>query len=210
MSRKRLPRSTPSERASPDMRERILMESLTLVAQSGIDGVSMRDIAAVVGLTPAAIYYHFSDKEALYLAMVSYTFNREIMQALADLALNDDPWQRLETFVRNFAELLARNSHLQRIMQWVLLDTNPQRVQQLAEGVFNPVYQAVSDLLSAIHPGTDVHRHVVSVFSLLVFPFESLMVCRLMPGFRSPKEDPQALAEHILSLLRNGLNSTAQ
>jgi AcrR family transcriptional regulator len=43
-------------------REEILGLSVPLFATRGFDGVSMRDIAAAVGVTPAALYYHFSDE----------------------------------------------------------------------------------------------------------------------------------------------------
>lgn len=36
----------------------------------------MRDVASKSELTPAALYYHFKDKEALYLKSVMYAFEK--------------------------------------------------------------------------------------------------------------------------------------
>lgn len=54
---------TPSRTAG---RDKILDASLPLFAAAGFQGVSMRDVASAVGSTPAALYYHFPDKEQLY------------------------------------------------------------------------------------------------------------------------------------------------
>lgn len=77
-------------------REEILELSASLFAQNGYDGVSMRDVAAAIGLTKAALYYHFADKDQLYLDAVAYEF-REREATLKDMLAGDGtPWERLE------------------------------------------------------------------------------------------------------------------
>lgn len=65
-------------------RERILMEARKLLAKQGYSGLSMREIAEAVGVSKAAIYYHFADKEALFEAIVSQSLDK--MEALIDEA----------------------------------------------------------------------------------------------------------------------------
>ena len=45
--------------------DRILRAALTLFEREGAQGVSMRRVAAAVGLTPMAIYRHFPNRDAL-------------------------------------------------------------------------------------------------------------------------------------------------
>jgi len=45
--------------ASGDTRQRIIDIALELFATRGYAGTSMRDIAAELGVTKAALYYHF-------------------------------------------------------------------------------------------------------------------------------------------------------
>jgi len=52
-------------------KERIIFESLNLFSQKGYDGVSMRDIAAAVGIKGASIYNHFKGKEEILQAIFS-------------------------------------------------------------------------------------------------------------------------------------------
>nr|WP_274704872.1 TetR/AcrR family transcriptional regulator [Deinococcus geothermalis] len=60
--------------STPDTtRARILTEAARLFVASGYHGVSMREVAAAVGVTKPALYHHYADKEALFLAMLEGT-----------------------------------------------------------------------------------------------------------------------------------------
>jgi AcrR family transcriptional regulator len=53
-----------------DTRERIFRTARRLFDEKGIDGVSLRNVAKKIGITPMAIYRHFEDKDALIDALV--------------------------------------------------------------------------------------------------------------------------------------------
>lgn len=59
------PAAEKAEGARPG-RERMLAEARTHFVARGFAAVSMQEIAEAVGVTKAALYYHFSDKEALF------------------------------------------------------------------------------------------------------------------------------------------------
>ncbi|MDR1111041.1 MAG: TetR/AcrR family transcriptional regulator; helix-turn-helix transcriptional regulator [Deltaproteobacteria bacterium] len=48
------------------------MESTVLFAKKGFDAVSIRDIAAVIGIKPSSLYNHFESKEALFDAVIKH------------------------------------------------------------------------------------------------------------------------------------------
>lgn len=50
-------------------RDKIIFESLKLFSSKGYDGVSMREIAAAVGIKGASIYNHFIGKEDVFNAI---------------------------------------------------------------------------------------------------------------------------------------------
>lgn len=54
----------------PPTRERILDEAARLFVARGYHGLSMREIAEMVGVSKAGLYYHFKDKEELFLAIL--------------------------------------------------------------------------------------------------------------------------------------------
>lgn len=47
------------------MRDDILKAAIDAYERDGLEGLSMRKVAAAVGLTPMALYRHFADKQAL-------------------------------------------------------------------------------------------------------------------------------------------------
>jgi AcrR family transcriptional regulator len=53
------------QRERDELRERILAATRTLLARGGTDAVTMREVARLVEYSPAALYQHFPDKEAL-------------------------------------------------------------------------------------------------------------------------------------------------
>jgi AcrR family transcriptional regulator len=55
----------------PSVREVILQEAARLFVATGYYGLSMREIATAAGVSKAALYYHFRDKEALFLAILT-------------------------------------------------------------------------------------------------------------------------------------------
>jgi AcrR family transcriptional regulator len=63
--------------------ERIAETALELLEAGGEDGVSMRRVAAAVGITPMAIYHHFADRRALLDFVVDREFTKysESLQA---------------------------------------------------------------------------------------------------------------------------------
>jgi AcrR family transcriptional regulator len=48
--------------------------SAELFAERGFSAVSMRDIARSAGITQAAIYHHFANKEDLYIAALEHLY----------------------------------------------------------------------------------------------------------------------------------------
>jgi AcrR family transcriptional regulator len=57
------------------LREQILDAARILFIQQGYHGLAMRQISESVGVSKAALYYHFKDKEELFLAVLNLYLN---------------------------------------------------------------------------------------------------------------------------------------
>lgn len=77
----------------------------TLFSAKGFDGVSVDDIAARAGVNKAMIYYHFTDKIALYRSVVADMLIAagEKVAAIADSAIA--PSDKLDRFVEMFVRM---------------------------------------------------------------------------------------------------------
>ena len=71
----------PAAAIKPDTRDRILDVALDLFTDQGFDGTSLREIAERLNVTKAALYYHFSSKDEILLAlhMRLHEFGREAL-----------------------------------------------------------------------------------------------------------------------------------
>ncbi len=72
---------------------------LQLIYAKGYDAMSLRDLAAKVGLQPGSLYNHITTKQALLFKLIDnhmIALHERISEALDGI---DDPRQRLEAFV---------------------------------------------------------------------------------------------------------------
>jgi AcrR family transcriptional regulator len=91
-----------------DTRETIRVVALELFSNKGFEQTSLREIAERVGLTKASLYYHYSSKQSLLLAVVDpmITGWRTIVDDTARLEHSPDTVRQvvnrcLDVFLRN-------------------------------------------------------------------------------------------------------------
>ncbi|HEY9638982.1 MAG TPA: TetR/AcrR family transcriptional regulator [Coleofasciculaceae cyanobacterium] len=68
-------------------RETILLAATKLATLKGLNGLSLADLSAEVGMSKSGLYAHFKDKEDLELAMIETAaaiFDREVLQPTMD------------------------------------------------------------------------------------------------------------------------------
>ncbi len=97
-----LPRSRKPRGQGASRRGEILAAAKRLFAEEGYGSATMRRIAAAVGVSGAALYVYFPDKEAILHAIAEETF-AELLAALeASQRSGDDPLQRLREGLRAY------------------------------------------------------------------------------------------------------------
>ena len=131
-------------------REDILERAIPLFARLGFHGVSMRDIAAEVEMQAAALYHHFADKEALYLAAMAYAFKDKSVVLTQAIAIPGTPLERLNRFVETLAEGMGRDPDFLALLQRERIDGNETRLKLLAEEVFAEPFDALLTLAKEI------------------------------------------------------------
>ncbi len=85
-------------------RGEILDAAKHLFAEQGVDHVTMRRIGAAVGVSPTALYMHFSDKDALLAAIAQDTF-AELVDRLEQSRIETvDPLKRFRAGLRAYID----------------------------------------------------------------------------------------------------------
>ena len=79
-----------------NLRRALLDEALVVIAEKGVEGLSLRDVATRVGVSHAAPYHHFADKTALIHALAHEGMSlMDDAMAAAEEAAGEDPKARL-------------------------------------------------------------------------------------------------------------------
>lgn len=96
--------------AVDDLKRQLIIEAARQVFErDGLDGASLRSIAREAGYTPAALYFHFDSKEALYGAVLSQSLER-LNAAIAAADMHDSPpAARLKSVAGAFFTFYAEN-----------------------------------------------------------------------------------------------------
>lgn len=108
-SRAGRPRHTP-ENSDLAPREQILEAAGGLFTTQGFAATSTREIAEVVGMRQASLYYHFSGKEAILAELLEMTL-RPTLDSLDDLAQLETDEARLYTLALRDAHVLNDLQH---------------------------------------------------------------------------------------------------
>ena len=97
-------------RGGRDVRRGLILEAARKVFEAeGLDGASLRAIAAEAGYTPPALYFHFDSKEAIYAQVLQASLaglSEVVTQAVAPAR---DPAERLRRASLAFFDFYAEN-----------------------------------------------------------------------------------------------------
>lgn len=131
-----------------DLRQALMSAALELIAESDADEVTLRAVARRAGVSPAAPYHHFADKNALLAAVARDGFESLGEVQLEVLAGPGSARDRLERLVTAYVLFAFRHPTHYRLM----FRTPPSRVEgaeaaalrEAALGTFGRLVEAVN------------------------------------------------------------------
>lgn len=131
-----------------DLRQALIAAALDLIADSDADEVTLRAVARRAGVSPAAPYHHFADKNALLAAVARDGFESLGEVQLEVLARPGSARDRLERLVTAYVLFALRHPTHYRLM----FRTPPSRVagaeaaalREVALGTFGRLVEAVN------------------------------------------------------------------
>jgi len=107
-----------------DLHDQILSAAKELFSTQGYHGLSMRQIAESVGVSKAALYYHFKNKEQLFLAILDAYLDE--MEAMIDQVRAQEP------SARGRIQRLVENILSQPVAQRSVIRLGSQELAQLS------------------------------------------------------------------------------
>lgn len=87
-----------------DLRESLLNAATDLIAEGGVDNLSIRKLAEKVGVSRTAPYHHFKDKNALLCAIAEQGFlkQNELVESIASLRQEMKATELFEKYVLTY------------------------------------------------------------------------------------------------------------
>jgi TetR/AcrR family transcriptional regulator, tetracycline repressor protein len=153
----------PRDRLS---REVVAARALELADADGLDALTIRRLAADLGVTPMALYWHFADKGALMAGVAEQLLGEVELPAAAD----GDPIDQLHELLSALLRTLRAHPRLARLVQTEFLSSDPgllltERALSLLHGAgFDPpraaqlAVQALSTIVDLVlaEPGAEL------------------------------------------------------
>jgi len=205
-----------------DLRKKLLETALDIIAEHGLEKVSMRGLGQRIGVSRTAPYRHFSNKSALLCAIAEQGYKKlTAVMNKANRQLSEDPLTRLTNTGIGYVEFAVSNPVHYRIMfgNEILENKRTSELVKAAETSFNELFYAVQTcqeekLVKSTDPYIIANTlwsmtHGISTLLidghiLAVNAFKGLPAM-LQPGVEPGKVDVRQIFEYMSSVLFLGL-----
>ncbi|MEJ8642688.1 TetR/AcrR family transcriptional regulator [Streptomyces sp. MS1.HAVA.3] len=154
--------SSSPQRRRGDTRQRIQDVALELFAEQGYEKTSLREIAERLGVTKAALYYHFKTKEDIIISIFE-DVTRPIDELIEWAEQQPRTLETKREVLRRYSEVMAAGSSLYRFMQENQATT---RELTIGETVKQRLFTLVELLRTQDGPLTDQVRCISALFTL--------------------------------------------
>jgi TetR/AcrR family transcriptional regulator len=202
------------ERPADDTRERIIDAARAIFARDGFSGAKMQTIADRVGIQRPSLFYHFKNKEALFVAAHEQVFARIERLFRESLVPHGDPFVQLDRLSRAVLAVTAEEPDFARMVARTAVDRHPSAVAVVRNYVRPLVALSVEFVRSEQRRG--VFRDDIDPFFftfnswgavLLYFTARDLLALDSTPG--STKNTHKDLQRFTRTLLQMGNRALA-
>ena len=197
--------SVKSVKQSTEIRQAALVDAaLTLAAQRSPAGITTGDLAQAVGITQGAVFRHFANKEAIWLAVLDWTADSLMsrLQAAADGELAKTvklaPLAALQAVFMAHVDFVVAHPGVPRVIFQELQHAQDTALQKRVRGLMQQYRRLLMGLLEhaqeqrLLAPGTD--REAAAV--LFVGSVQGLVMQSLISG------EVRAMARQALGVFK--------
>jgi TetR/AcrR family transcriptional regulator, cholesterol catabolism regulator len=180
-------------------RQQLLDAAARLFRERGYHVTSMRDIAREVGMLSGSIYYHFSSKEEMLLAVYEEGLRHIAERVDAAVATGDTAWARLEAGCTAHLEALLELSDYTQVMIRVLPPEGGKVAERLLE--LRDQYEArFRELINALALPEGADRRYLRLLLIGGLNWSHVW-------YHAGGDSPAVIAHRMIDLLRQRLDS---
>ena len=139
-----------SKAAEAERREQILKAGYEVASRKGLEGLTVRAVAAKAGLSPGLVLYHFKRKDQLVRALLDWLLQSASLLEVSDAVSHiEDPMERLHTLLRQEMERWSSDTgRSQLLLEYWALGTRHAAIRRRIEAEMNQyrlAFRAVAD-----------------------------------------------------------------
>ena len=184
------------------VREEILAVAMRMFIQQGYHGLAMRQISEAVGVSKAALYYYFKDKEELFLAILNSYLNDMEASIDAIRAKSGSSADQIARFVESVLRQPAEQRALTRLAS--------QEMGQLSAASrkkFDKLYHEkfIGKLTAILQEGMDRGEFQSLNAEIATWSLLGIMYPYFYPAHSGEKPIPAGTIQEIVSIYLNGV-----
>ena len=171
--------------------------ALSLIDEHGVKGLALSDAAHLAGVSVAAPYRHFKDKEALLaeIAAEGFTMFRDALARAAQTHPDDKVKRLVEMGVAYVDFALHHRSHFKVMWESGIAKANYPEMQQTASQAYLLLEEAAKDLHPRAHPSRQ--QALVRASWSLVHGYAMLTLAGELPAPGSEQSDKNLLRQSL-------------
>ena len=167
------PRVAPEER-----RSQIVEAAIRCFARTGYHGTSMDDIVAESGLSKGTLYWHFKNKQALFLAMVEASFEGMAQTFEQTVSGGGSASERLRNVVALTTEMVVNEKQLADLfMDFWAESRRDEALNQYFRDLYRPYIEMLVELIEqGVESGEFRQVATETVAPVIAAIFDGLLV----------------------------------
>jgi AcrR family transcriptional regulator len=188
-----------------NLRRALLDEALATIRAEGVDGLTLREIAARLGVSRTALYRHFADKRALLTAVATEGFRalrQQLVTAWEEGGRGPAAFQSMGVAYVRFA--VANPSHY-RVMFGGFVDPQAREPELAAEA--GGAFQALVDALGALQHDAVVRGDDTVLMARFVWAVVHGVAMLGIDGQLREPGGVEELMRYALERLRSGIQA---
>ncbi len=184
-------------------RERVLIEARRLFLDRGYAEVSMQQIADAVGMTKAALYYHFRDKDDLFASVVVREMSQQRKSIEREIERDDSLDHTVERIARLYFDQLSPDSLR------MMTDFKQHVPESRHEEVHAELENFVNSIATLFNRAAERNEIRDIQPRMAAFLFFHTLVGYLINSVRDPQitppSDPESAARLVASVVLHGI-----
>jgi TetR/AcrR family transcriptional regulator len=203
---------TEPQPATSATRSTILAAATPLFASRGIQGTTIRQVAAAANVNSQLIYYYFGYKVGLFRAVLEDAASR-VAALLAHAEVSDGPpRKRLACFVSEWVKITLDQAPTLRMLHRAMLEgdkTLAADIQRYAAGHATQIGSLIDagKAAGAFRADLDTRRAVASLVGMVQYLALAETILFTSTNLKKNRNERDAMAQHTAELFLRGLDA---